>query len=89
MLDDLPLILIAAGPAAYGALAGADFGAGIWIPALSQPLRMRASRTRSVTVPMPRGAFSTTLCQAPPPAHEAASSPEAASSGRSQPNDRP
>src|SRR5437867_689447 len=31
MLDDLPLLFILAGLAAYAVLAGADFGAGIWI----------------------------------------------------------
>src|SRR5260370_22063066 len=31
MLDPLPLILIVIGLAAYAVLAGADFGAGIWI----------------------------------------------------------
>ena len=31
MLDELPLIFILVGLAAYAVLAGADFGAGIWI----------------------------------------------------------
>jgi len=36
MLDDVPLILILVGVAAYVVLAGADFGAGIWVIASSR-----------------------------------------------------
>jgi cytochrome d ubiquinol oxidase subunit II len=42
MLDDLPLILIVAGLTAYAVLAGADFGAGIWV--LFSPRRGSALR---------------------------------------------
>src|SRR3981081_2955269 len=42
MLRELPLILILVGLAAYAVLAGADFGAGIWI--LLSPRRNQALR---------------------------------------------
>ena len=48
MLNELPLIFILVGLAAYAVLAGADFGAGIWI-LISAAARRGAARARART----------------------------------------